>query len=556
VTPEAGGAERVGGPFTIGAIEQRELPGQSQLYLDVLGCSPGVDAFYPNSVSNVPALTKFVPAVLQNYSADRYILADALSEFNRLAGSGERALQNIELLRSSDTVAVVTGQQAGLFTGPAYTIYKAVSAINAAAELSRHGVNAVPVFWVASEDHDLDEVASTFVLSEDGIVEVSYRPAEVAPDSPVGSVALDGGISRAIEAMFEAMPQTAFSDGLHDLLESCWQPERSWSDCFASTVARLFAEYGLVLFDPMLPSMRRLAADGLAAAIENAAAMNAALLERNARLEASGYHSQVLVENDHFPMFCIDEAGSRRALRLSNGGFKLKGSGLEFSREELLQIARSSPQKLSPGVLLRPVIQDMMLPTAAYVGGAAEIAYFAQNSAVYETLGRPATPILTRHTATVVSSRAVRAMDKLGLSFTDIVTGQSGLALTAAERENPEIVNAFDEAAATVNTQFDRLQGIAGSIARPVADSFEKRRRKVEYHLNAMRRLALATKLEKDETAKRRVSLLQNELVPRGALQERSVNFLTFLNEYGPASIDRLTAAFAADERRHLLLRL
>lgn len=556
MTPEPGGAERVGGPFTIGAIEQRELPGQSRLYLDLLASSPDVEAYYPNAVSHVSGLTNFVPSVLESYSADREFLADSLSEFNRRIGSYDLALRNVELLRSSDSVAVVTGQQTGLFTGPAYTIYKAVSAINIAAELSRRGVNAVPVFWIASEDHDLDEVAKTFFISKNGIGEVSYRPGNVISDSPLGSVILDNGISAAIDAMFEAMPQTAFSNGLREIVASNWKPGQSWSFCFASTIANLFAGHGLVIFDPMLPSMRRMAARGFAAAIENADAITAAVLERNSQLQAAGHHAQVLVENDHFPMFFIDETGARRALRRAGGGFRVKGSGVEFSREELLQVAHDSPQRLSPGVLLRPVIQDMILPTAAYIGGAAEAAYFAQNSAVYETLGRPVTPVLPRHTATVVSGRSQRAMDKLGLSFAEVVNGKCELVLTAAERENPEIVNEFDEVENAINSQLDRLDSIADTIAQPVADSFAKRRRKVAYHIGAMRRLALATKLEKDGAAKRRLATLQNELTPLGALQERSINFLSFLNEYGPSAIDRLLAAFAADERRHLLLKL
>lgn len=556
VIPEPGGAERVGGPFTIGAIEQRELPGQSRLYLDLLANSPAVNEFYPNAVSRVADLAKFVPSFLKSFSTDRTVLADSLSEFNRRVGSGERTLQNIEQLRSADYVAVVTGQQAGLFTGPAYTIYKAVSAISVAGELSRHGVNAVPVFWIASEDHDLDEVSRTFVFSDEGISDAAYRAVSAAADSPVGSVILDDGISSTIDAMFAAMPKTPFSDPLREMIASCWQPGNAWSISFAATIAKLFSDHGLVLFDPMQPAMRRLASDGFASAIQNADAMMTAVRERSNKLVSAGYHAQVLVEDDHFPMFFIDETGSRRALRQTHGGFRAKGSSREFSRDELLEIARNSPQSLSPGVLLRPVIQDMILPTAAYVGGAAEIAYFAQNSAVYDTLGRPVTPILPRHTATLVSSRAQRAMDKLGLSFADVVEGKGELVLTAAERENPEIVNAFEEAGNAINAQIDRLDSIAGEIAQPVADSFTKRGRKIRYHIDAMRRLALMTKLEKDDVAKWRVATLQNELTPRGALQERSINFLTFVNEFGPRVIDDLIGEFAADERRHLLLKL
>ncbi|QQS33657.1 MAG: bacillithiol biosynthesis cysteine-adding enzyme BshC [Acidobacteriota bacterium] len=554
--PEPGGAERVGGPFTIGAIEQRELPGQSRLYLDLLAGSPSVNEFYPNAGSRVSDLAKFVPLMLQSYSTDRGALADALMEFNQRVGSGERTIENIELLSSADSVAVVTGQQAGLFTGPAYTIYKAVSAINIAAELSRQGISAVPVFWIASEDHDLDEVSKTFVLIENGTGEVSYQPVNINSDSPVGSVVLDEGIVQAIDAMFAAIPQTAFTKEMREVVASCWQRGRNWSDAFAATIAQLFSAFGLVLFDPMQPAMRRLAADGFIAAIENADKITAAVRDRNSQLESAGYHAQVLVEDVHFPMFFIDDTGARWALQRTDVGFKLKGSGREFSREELLEIARTSPQSLSPGVLLRPVIQDMILPTAAYVGGAAEVAYFAQNSAVYDTLGRPVTSVMPRHTATVVSSRVQRAMDKLGLSFSDIVNGKGSLVLTAAELENPEMVNDFDVAENEVIEQLERLGRIAADIAQPVSDSFAKRGRKIRYHIDAMRRLALATKLEKDEAAKRRVSILQNELTPCGALQERSINFLTFLNEYGPSAIDGLIAAFDADERRHLLLRL
>lgn len=556
VIPVGCGAEKVGGQCTLGAVEQWELPGLTRLYLDVLAGSAVVNGFYTNSISSVSDLANFIPSVLESFQADRGLLADTLSEFNRHIGSGDRALQEIELLRSADTVAVVTGQQAGLFTGPSYTIFKAVSAINIAAELSRNGVKAVPIFWVASEDHDIDEAATTFLLSKNGVDEVSYRPKNAIYNHPVGSMVVDAGIASAVNTFFEVLPQTAFSTELREIVTTCWQPGRRWSDCFSSTMARLFAEYGLVIFDPMLPALRGIAADGFAAAIDNADAINAVLIERSSQLQADGYHAQVLVEDDHFPMFYIDEGGSRRALRLSPGGFRVKGSGREFSRKELLQMARNSPRSLSPGALLRPVIQDMMLPTAAYVGGAAEVAYFAQSSVVYETLGRPVTPVLPRHTATLISNRVIRAMDKLGLSFTDIVNGKSGIILTAVERENPDIVRAFDEAEDSIKAQLGLLRGVAEAIGRPVADSFTKRSRKIAYHIDAMRRLALETKLVNDEVAKRRVATLKNELTPRGTLQERSINIFSFLNESGPRIIDDLVREFAVDERRHLLLRL
>jgi bacillithiol biosynthesis cysteine-adding enzyme BshC len=545
----------MGGPFTIGAIEQRELPGQSRLYLDLLAGTPALNEFYPNAVSRVADLKGFVPAMLQSYNADREILADGLAEFNREIGSGKRTFDKIERLRSARTVAVVTGQQAGLFSGPAYSIYKAVSAIVVANELSRNGVDAVPVFWIASEDHDLDEVSRTFVLSNESVNEIAYRPKNSITDTPVGSVLVDDEIDRAIEQLFAAMPQTAFTDGLRDLVSSCWRPGRSWSDCFAATLARLFAEHGLVFFDPMLPAMRWLASAGFTAAIEKADEIVSAVRERCARLESLGYHAQVLVEKDHFTMFWIDETGARRALRRTANGFRAKGSGREFTSEELLDIARSSPESLSPGVLLRPVIQDMILPTAAYIGGAAEIAYFAQNSAIYKMLERPVTPVLPRHTATIVSARSRRAMEKLDLSFQEIVNGKGELIVTAAERENPEIAREFAESEEAINTQLNRLDRVASDIDPTVAASFAKRRRKMIHHIGAARQRALLSKLEKDEVASRRVVALQTEFMPRGALQERSVNSLSFINEYGKRIVDDMLNEFAADERRHLLLK-
>jgi bacillithiol biosynthesis cysteine-adding enzyme BshC len=397
------------------------IPHQSKLFLDYLKNPLALRKFFPSALRSHVDVPARLPEVLNNYKIDRDKLAGALLEMNKRWQASAQTLENIQRLRQNDSVAVVTGQQAGIFTGALYTIYKAISAIKAAACYRGRGINAVPVFWIATEDHDFAEIAETFVQNRNGCLSrITMSAAAETAGLPVGKIVLDDSINESIEHLFAELPKTEFSAELENLVRESYQPGRTVGDAFALVMSRLFGEYGLVLFDPLDEELKQLAAPLYLEAIEKSAEITAALLARNKELESEGYHAQILVEESSFPLFWLDEAGKRHALRrMADGKLSAKGDEKQFEIDELKELARNSPQRLSPNATLRNVVQDYLLPTAVYFGGAAEIAYSAQNAEVYRILNRPVTPMLPRASATIIEPRVRRTLDKYNLRMAD-----------------------------------------------------------------------------------------------------------------------------------------
>lgn len=535
------------------------IPGQSRLFLDYLRSPQSLIAYYPNAVESVDELAAFVPHVLANYRTDRDQLCNALIEINAAAGAGTATIENIELLRESDTVAVLTGQQAGLFTGPLYTIYKALSAIKLAETLRTSGIKAVPIFWAATEDHDFDEVSeSWFVDSSGALDQTEYRPVGYIEDTPVGSVQLDPDISSVIDRLINSLPKTEFSHEVQEVLTDAWHPGVGFGNAFMRTVMLLLGKFGLVIVDPLNDKIKQLASPMFVEGIQKADRITEAVVARSKKLISDGYHSQVLVEDNYFPLFWIDDQGKRLALRkIGEGIYRVKGGKKEFSVTELEKTAREEPNRFSPGVMLRPVVQDHLFPTVCYFGGGAEIAYFAQNSVVYELLDRPVTPILHRQSFTVVEPRQRRALEKLRLSLTDLFGGRETVRLqTAGSTVGLVMSRLFADIEERINGELNRLDQELSQFDPTIAANLAQRRRKIIYHIGALKKKTILAKARQDETFRQRVDGLFSSLLPNDGLQERSLNAFSFINNYGLNFIDWIYDAVDLNDKDHRIIEL
>lgn len=543
----------------VSGISFAELPGQSALFTRYLADPSSLRSFYPNAVDSPLGTADFIPTVLENYRTDRELLSQSLIRTNKTLGAQEPTLRNIDLLRDPGCVAIVTGQQAGLFSGPLYTIYKALSAIRLASVLRDRGQMAVPVFWIATEDHDFEEVSSAGFLSTAGSLRhVHYEPAGRVAGSAVGEVSIDAGIEPLLASLLTEMPEREFSEYTAQTLSRSWQPGVSWGTSFGRTIIELLGKFGLIVLDPLDRGIKDLSAPIYLRSIENAEKIVASLQARNAELASAGFHSQVLVEEDHFPLFWHDDKGVRTALRKKSSGiYQAKGSRKEFSLDELKGIAAEAPHRLSPGVMLRPVVQDYLLPSAAYFGGGAEIAYFAQNSAVYEALGRPVTPVFHRQSFTVVEARHRRTMEKFGLAFSDLFREQDEVIMEwAAINVDPKTAALFAAAEESINIEMHKIDQHLAAIDTTLLHNAAKRRRKMIYHIGAIRQKALRALARNHGDAERRINGLFADLMPEGKLQERSVNVFTFLNSFGPGLIDHLYDAVDLDDNSHRIIYL
>lgn len=543
--------------ISIQSIPFSQIPGQSALFSTYQENPARLSDFYPSIFASHTQSANRVAEVLANHVTDRNALCNALEEINRKFGAGDKTLEHIELLRKGNSVAVVTGQQAGLFSGPLYTIYKALTAIKAAECLRGRGIKAVPVFWVATEDHDFDEVSRTFLLDRSGqIAEFSNEPKRCHDNLPVGYIKLDETIDECIGELFDAVPHTEFSPLLREMLEECWSPHTYFGDAFGKLLTRLLGKYGLIVLCPLDSRLKSLAAPIYVEAIRKSGEIVAALQERSHRLTSAGFGAQVHVAEDYFPLFWQDRDGTRNSLRKNaSGGFETKDGSREFSLAELIEIAERNPARFSPSVVLRSVVQDYLLPTVCYFGGGAEISYFAQNSEVYRILNRPFTPIFHRQSFTVIESRHAKTMNRYGLDFLKLFDGVEGLL--------PRLVDEYLDAGTAaliadveerINIELNRLDQNLAQIDPTLAENLAKRRRKILYHISAIRHRFQQVQFRRDSEVHRRVETLFNTVLPKAHLQERSINVLHFLNRYGLHFTDWLYDAIDIDDKGHRLL--
>jgi bacillithiol synthase len=543
--------------FKLETISFDKIPHQSALFLDFQADAPNIKQFYAEKQT---PLNDFAEKVLANYKIDRNALCDALLERNKSFGADAKTLENIELLREKDCVAVVTGQQAGLFSGALYTIYKALSAVRLCEDLKRQNVKAVPVFWIAEEDHDFDEVKKTFVLDKEGrLAEIENAPENYAANSAVGSVVLDETIEETRKELLSRLVQTEFTAEVENLLSESYRTGETFSAAFAKFLAKIFAGYGLIFLSPLDEKLKNLCAPIFAEAVEKSDEIVTRLLERNVELKEKNYAAQVLVEENSFPFFLFDENGERHALRrdAAYSKLKIKDSKIDFDKAGLKKIAEISPQKLSPNALLRPVVQDYLLPTLTYFGGAAEIAYFAQNAVIYQILNRPQTPIRHRASLTIIEAKHRRTLEKYALEFADLFDGKEQILSKVVEKFlNNKTAREFAEVEEIINTQLNRLDRHLLESEPTLADNLANRRRKILWHIGALRKKYHRAEIFKNEVVNRRIETLFTALLPHNALQERTLNAAVFLNLYGANFVKWVYNAIDTDEKGHQVLYL
>jgi len=546
-TPEESGLRVETLPF-------EQIPHQTHLFLDYLRDPIALRQFYPSAVRYHHELAQRVPEVLAAYRVDRNRVCDALEAMNRRWGAGQATLDNIQLLRESDCIAVVSGQQAGLFTGPLYTIYKALSAVKLAGCLQQRETKAVPVFWIASEDHDFAEVAKAELIGRDcqlknvEVTDVLHREGQ-----PVGQVVVDDSIAAVVDQLFELLPNSEFAADMKALVKDAWQPGRGYAESFAMMMTSLLGPYGLIFLDPLDPELKKLAAPLYSEAAQRAPEIAAAIEKRSSELESAGYHAQVLATANSFPLFLHDEQGARHAVtRIESGKYKAKDNEQEYTAEELATLAQEQPERFSPNVTLRAVVQDYLLPTIAYYGGAAEIAYFAQTAEVYRVLKRPATPILPRSSLTMIERHTGRTLERYGLSLKDFFEGLEPVIKRVVEEHlGANTAKLFANTEENVNHELDRLRQDLESIDPTLASALETGRKKINYQLEGLRTRFVRAQMERDEAVHRQLQRAFDQLYPNKDLQERHINITSLLARHGTYVIEWIFNAINLGSSEH-----
>jgi bacillithiol biosynthesis cysteine-adding enzyme BshC len=380
---------------------------------------------------------------------------------------------------------------------------------------------------------------------------------------------LDDSIDQTISGLLNALPQNEFSDGLARLVHDSYGRAKGFGDAFASFLTRLTRDRGLILLDPLDAGLKRLAAPVYSEAARRAPAIAKAIADRSRELVDAGYHAQVTPSEDAFPLFLHDETGARAALtRTSSGNYRTKSDSQkpepqrrplqqEYRAEELADLAQREPERFSPNVTLRAVVQDYLLPTIAYYGGAAEIAYFAQTSEVYRILDRPVTPILPRASLTFVEKHTWRSLERYGLGLADFFAGSDHVSARVVQQYLArETAQTFAHTTETLNQQLDTLQEQLRRVDPTLADALDKGRRKINYQIDGLRTRFNRSQVARDEAVHRQLQHAFDLLYPHKSLQERHINITSFIARHGHYFIDWVFDAIELETNDHSIVYL
>jgi uncharacterized protein YllA (UPF0747 family) len=546
------------------------VPGLSRLFLDYATAPHPLAPFY----TATPCENRWGQAAQPPDLSPqhRHSLAELLLAQNHACHAGPEAIANIERLRGG-APAIVTGQQVSLFGGPLYTLHKAATAIRLAAQATQAtGVPHVPIFWLATEDHDFAEADHVRLPGRHDLLTIRLEHPQRDSGAPVGSLRLGPGVTTALDQAAELLGGTAeFS-----LLARCYRPDATFASAFAQWISATFREQGLIVIDAAGRTCHSLGREVLKAAITRAEELEQALLTRGSELTGRGYHAQVLVHPGSSLLFLLQgpagasgeistSAGASGRISTANSGISeglhrrvpLKRKDAQtwtagretYSTHQLLAMLDKEPERLSPNALLRPVFQDAILPTAAYIGGPAEIAYFAQTAVLYERILDRITPVLPRLSATLIDEPTAALLNHFELQIADIFhspsgSQPSGLAQRMGARSLP--IDGKRRLAATGNALDQELSELTAWMRAldpnlgPTADVAAS---KMRYQMNRLRRLAANYQLQRDQSITRKVAALLHAIYPERHLQERVVGAASALARYGEALPSTLVEA-------------
>lgn len=531
------------------AVDVRRFPWIARLAADYAYDFSSLARFFAGDPARPPAWVDAIRRT-QAHPHPSAEMARIIAAQQQRRGASARARDAAALLADARTVAVLTGQQAGLFGGPLFTLLKALTAIKLAEQVARdHGVPAVPVFWIDAEDHDWDEVRACTVLDAELSPRSVSLPERGSTDSlTVASTLLDESATAALDELETILPTTEFRSALLAQLRDCYVPGRGMADAFGRWLEQVLGPRGLVVYDASDPAAKPLVAGVFSREVSTARTAPLASAA-GADLSALGYHAQVRPQDATLAVFQL-EHGVRRPIHHEAGSC---GIGEERVPTAILAAkASAEPEAFSPNVLLRPIVQDTLFPTICYVAGPSEMAYWAQLGGVYRQFALPMPLVYPRSSATLLDSAAFRFLTRYALPL-EALQAQDEAALNhlLASQIPPAVEEAFAEAGRAIERQMDLLIHAVPAVDPTLEGAATSTLTRMRNDLQTLRGKVIQAAKRKDETLRRQFTRARAQAFPGGHPQERSIGCVSFLNQYGPALIDRLDEELRLDLGRH-----
>lgn len=536
-------------------VEFANLPNFNNLYLDYISENEAdlkkIKPFFNAHFRNNEEFFKVIDEKIQNYNTNRYfdknVLIDILKRQNVDFGGDETTVQNIELLKSDDTFAVVTGQQVGLYTGPLYTVLKTISTIKLAQNLKERfpQFNFVPVFWLEAEDHDIDEANHIHILNKQNeLLRVGFEQVETNEEDaakknsvPVGSMKLDEMVNSINEQLRSGLLDTDFKDKVMKLISECYTDTSDYKTAFAKLMNAMFKGHGVVFIDPSDDEVKRLLIPVFERELRTSPKLCETIISTSAELEK---HYDLQVKPKVINLFFLHN-GNRLLIEPREGEkFALRNSKRRFENEELLNILQENPELFSPNVVLRPICQDYLLPTVAYVGGPGEISYFAQFKPVYQHYGITMPVIFPRASATIIEGKISKFMSNFNVKLEDIFHHSFLVSKVVEKLSEVKVEDEVSKYIDEMNKIFYDMKNMTVKVDQTLLNTVDNIKEKTKQSIEQFKGKLINAQARKSDTTTSQIDKVENNIFPNHNLQERVINITYFLNKYDEEFMKKL----------------
>ncbi|MFA3783112.1 bacillithiol biosynthesis cysteine-adding enzyme BshC [Melioribacteraceae bacterium 4301-Me] len=539
-------------------INFAKLPYNQKLFLDYIQNNESVSKYYHRNYRDTSSYEEFFKLLTAKNNFNRENLINIIKSQYANNNPTQQTLNNIELLRSSNTLAVITGQQLGIFGGPLYTIYKIISAIKLCSNLKENfdAFNFVPIFWMEGDDHDFDEASTTSIIdNNNNVITLKYDDGQIEEQNrgSVGEILFNRSLNELLNNLSNNLRESEFKPQLMTLLKSIYTEGKTFAQSFRDLLFKLFDEYGLIIFNPLDAEVKKLLKPVFIKEITEYSSHADKLVERSAELE-DAYHAQVKVKPIN--LFYIDN-NERLLIEPTDNDYRLKGKRKKFSREELINLLSSQPERFSPNVILRPICQDYLFPTAFYIAGPSEISYFAQITPMYEIYKIAQPFIYPRASATLVEKGIKNILEKYNLTYFDVFKGEQeivNMVISSLSELNLDAI--FENTITEINSIMGNLNHNLVTIDKTLTDIIDKSKEKILQTIEAIKAKTQEAEQRKYEVAVRQVKKVSNALLPNNNLQERELNFFYFANKYGLDLLKRIYSELAINKFEHQIIEI
>ncbi|MBP1950617.1 bacillithiol biosynthesis cysteine-adding enzyme BshC [Virgibacillus litoralis] len=494
---------------------------------------------------------------LQNRNFDREQLTETLFEINQQWNAPESTYLNIERLKNDDSVVVIGGQQAGLLTGPMYTINKIISIIQFAKQQEfKLQKSVIPVFWIAGEDHDFDEINHIF-LPETASMKKYKLLQRVLDKQSVSDISIDETYANQwMNRLFEQMDETQYTKKLYQTIKDCLENSCTYVDFFARVIYQLFDEEGVVLVDSGNPKMRRLERDHFLTLIENQTEISTGVYEALQQIKQKRYSVSLDVEPTDAHLFYHRNNERILLVRNENGDWEGKQNEVLLTDHEMINVARNNPELLSNNVVTRPIMQELLFPTLAFIGGPGEVGYWSILKPAFKAVGIKMPPVLPRLSFTFIDRNVEKAISKYAIDEEDAVNHgvEEIKGNWLASQSDPPVKQVASEIKQAVDKAHSPLRKIAKDTRSDLGELADKNLYYLQCDIEYLEDRIIKALEEKYKKELIEYDQIQIALRPNQGLQERTWNPLPLINDYGPYFIKQLAKESCSFEQEHHLI--